>query len=58
MAKLVKMCPSCRSRRLHRYDTYRYEGKTKTRYECLNCGHITIYPLVRLIAERKKRTKN
>jgi transposase-like protein len=57
MAKIVRMCPSCKSRKLSRYDTYRYKGKIKTRYQCDSCGHTTIYPLIRLIAERKKRNK-
>jgi transposase-like protein len=53
MARVVRMCPSCRSRRLQKYDTYRYGGKTRTRYQCASCGHTTVYPLLRLIAERK-----
>ena len=58
MAKAVKMCPKCRSRRLRKYDAYKYGGRVRTRYECVECGHITIYPLIRLIAERKRKKKN
>ncbi len=54
MAKVVRMCPSCQSRKLKKYDTYRYDAKTRTRYQCVDCGHITIYPLLRLIAQRKR----
>jgi DNA-directed RNA polymerase subunit RPC12/RpoP len=55
MAKLIRMCPSCNSRRLVKYDTYRYGGRARTRYQCQNCGRLTIYPLLKLIAERRKK---
>jgi hypothetical protein len=55
MARLVRICPSCDSRRLRRYDIYRYGGRTRIRYRCENCGHLTIYPIVRLVAERKRK---
>jgi len=55
MARLVKMCPSCRSRRMKKYDIYRYGGTSRTRYKCGNCGKLTIYPLMKLVAERKKK---
>jgi len=56
MARLVRMCPSCRSRRMKKYDTYRYGDTSRTRYKCQNCGRLTIYPLMKLVAERKKKT--
>ena len=55
MARLIRMCPSCNSRKLIRYGTYRYEGRTKARYLCKSCGKSTIYPLVKLVAERKRK---
>ena len=57
MAKVVRMCPKCRSTRLTRYDTYKYEERSKPRYKCGNCGRLTIYPLIKLVAERKKKEK-
>ena len=58
MAKLVRMCPKCRSTRMVKYDTYEYEGRKKPRYKCSNCGHLTIYPLIKLVAERKKKKES
>ena len=55
MARLVRMCPSCRSRRLKKYDIYRYGRTSRTRYRCESCGKLTIYPLMKLVAERKKK---
>ena len=55
MARLVRICPSCRSRRMKKYDIYRYGGTSRTRYRCENCGKLTIYPLMKLVAERKKK---
>lgn len=57
MAKLIRMCPYCRSRELIRFGTYRYEGRTRARYMCKVCDKSTIYPLVKLVAERKKGKK-
>ena len=58
MARLVRMCPSCRSRRIKKYDIYRYGGVSRTRYKCENCGRLTIYPLMKMVAERKKKKKD
>jgi len=55
MAKVVRICPSCGSRKMVKYDTYEYGGKRKPRYKCSNCGRLTIYPLIKLVAERKKK---
>jgi len=55
MAKLVRMCPSCNSRRLVRFGTYKYEGHSKARYKCKNCGRVTVYPLIKMVAERKRK---
>ncbi len=55
MAKVIRMCPECYSRKLRRYDTYKYAGKNKIRYKCRNCGRLTIYPLIKLVAQRKKK---
>jgi transposase-like protein len=55
MARLIRMCPMCNSRRLEKYDIYRYGGNRRVRYRCQNCGRLTIYPLIRLIAERRKK---
>jgi DNA-directed RNA polymerase subunit RPC12/RpoP len=55
MARLIRMCPKCGSRRLKKYDIYKYGGHKRTRYKCEVCGHLTIYPLTKLIAERKKK---
>ena len=55
MAKVTRMCPDCHSTRLSRYDTYKYGGHRKPRYKCNNCGRLTIYPLIKLVAERKKK---
>jgi len=58
MAKVVRMCPKCHSTKLTRYDTYTYEGHSKPRYKCGKCGRLTIYPLIKLVAERKKKKKD
>jgi Zn ribbon nucleic-acid-binding protein len=55
VATVIKMCPKCRSRDLRKYDRYRHGDKVRIRHECTECGHITIYPLIRLIAERKRK---
>jgi len=55
MAKIIRMCPSCNSRRLKKYDIYKYGERKKIRYKCENCGRLTIYPLIKLVAERKKK---
>jgi transposase-like protein len=57
MAKLIRMCPSCNSRKLRRHNIYKYGGRTRVRYKCQNCGRLTIYPLIKLVAERKKKKK-
>jgi transposase-like protein len=57
MAKLIRICPSCNSRRLKKYDIYEYGGRRKIRYRCENCGRLTIYPFIKLVAERKKKAK-
>lgn len=54
MPKMIRICPSCGSRKLKKYDIYKYGGRRKIRYKCDNCGRLTIYPIIRLIAERKK----
>jgi len=38
-----------------KYDFYRYGAKKRIRYKCGGCGRLTIYPLMKLVAERKKR---
>ena len=40
---------------MKKYDIYTYGGKKRIRYKCGNCGRLTIYPLIRLVAERKKK---
>jgi len=55
MAQLIRICPSCNSRKLKKYDIYEYSGRRKIRYKCEICGRLTIYPLIKLIAERKKK---
>ncbi len=54
MAKLVRICPKCDSRRMEPYDIYRYGGKRKRRYRCQRCGHLTIYPVMKMVAERRR----
>jgi transposase-like protein len=55
MAKVIRICPSCGSKRMVKYDTYKYGGRKKARYQCQKCGRLTIYPLIQLVAERKKK---
>jgi len=58
MARLVRMCPSCKSVRMKKYDIYHYGGVSRIRYKCEECGKLTIYPLMRMVAERKKKKPN
>lgn len=57
MDGLVQICPMCHSKRLKKYDIYRYEGQNKTRYKCANCGHITISPLLKSVTQRRRRSR-
>ena len=41
----LPMCPSCYSRRMQKYDTYRYKGQSKRRWRCRLCGFTTASPL-------------
>lgn len=57
MPETIRVCPSCHSSRLKRYDIYRYGGRTRRRYRCENCEHITAYPLIQVVPERRGRKK-
>lgn len=58
MAKLIYICPKCNSTKMKNYNTYKYEGKSMPRYKCHSCGYLTIYPLMKMRAERKKKVCN
>jgi hypothetical protein len=53
MAKLIQICPECHGRKMVQYDTYKRDGIVLPRYQCVNCKHLTIYPLLMMVAERK-----
>lgn len=51
------MCPVCRSTKLVKDGIYKYRDVNQTRYKCNSCGKRTIYPLMRMKAKSKRKSK-